>query len=472
MIRVYLDWNIVSKVRTQREQNVVFNGLYNLLISNTNRLLIPYSSAHLNDLVTSYKKSELGQIETLKDLEFLEKVTENHCLAFNYQKGVTFPEIYNIKEYFNQLNENESYTIENIFNTLDNTPLAPLKSLYFDLLKSTPATDVVNAISNYPDSLKPLKEVFQDTLINGSQFDLLSDTIKMMNKYEEDPDFYRKLRNKSLENLKMNHDYTQEENPIEAISKKLERSPLKKTFKEFVENTVKSINNGKNLTNYDFLVNSYIITDFLGFYKDAKFKNLLQDACHVYYGSYCDYFITDDDNTFNKAKALYNYFSIKTQVYKSSEVNDILEHLLKPNSIDFLEEIPSIVSSGTLLHTEVDGVSGAKISLHALNAVMLDFFNRMQVNQNTDNTSSLIFFKKSENLSNFNFYKEIKAITDKLVGIFGKDIKGRDEYNLLTENLEISENRWFGRRWESINVLVSFCIVEQFGLTLLIKYKI
>lgn len=472
MIRLYLDWNIISKIRTQQDKGEDFKLLSDALEKHPDIFLIPFTSAHLNDLITSYRKSDHGRMETLKDLDFLEKITHSHCLAFNYHKNATYPEIYNIKEYFFQLLNDEPFTIDNVFKPIEDPLFDSLKALYLQLLKVTPASDVADAISKYPKGFDSFKEVFSDTISNGSQYDLLSDTIKMMNRYQDDPDFYRKLRNKSLETLKMNHDYSQKGNPIELISKNLQKSSLKKTFDEFVEDTVKSINNGKELSNYERLVNSFLTLDFCGYYKDSRFKNLLQDACHVYYGAYCDYFITDDNNTYQKAKVLYEYFNIKTRVCSSIEALEVVNNHLSDISSagdDLLSQLPEMILNFPIVYTQTED-DGKIINLHVLDLYALDFFNRLQVNYNPDQSRSIVLFKKNENLSNFEFYSEIESLTNKVVEIFGPDIRGRAMYDSQKENIELSENRWYGRKWFVGKVEISYCCIEQFRITLLLKF--
>lgn len=65
------------------------------------------------------------------------------------------------------------------------------------------------------------------------------------------------------------------------------------------------------------------ILDALGFWqdevKDGSTTNRMYDANHAYYASACDYFVTDDRNTRNKAKVAYSVWGIKTKAVSYKE---------------------------------------------------------------------------------------------------------------------------------------------------------
>lgn len=132
---------------------------------------------------------------------------------------------------------------------------------------------------------------------------------------------YRGIRNAGLEELKLHFDYSTSDDPIEKISEHLQSSTFKQSFKEFTEAGLKNYFGDKEPSRFDVFITSYIFVDFLGYYKDQRFKNLTQDSFHAYYGAYCDFFVTDDRNMYHKAKVIYNYFNIDTIVCTSNEFN-------------------------------------------------------------------------------------------------------------------------------------------------------
>lgn len=84
-------------------------------------------------------------------------------------------------------------------------------------------------------------------------------------------------------------DYSKCENPIKEISIRLKSSVLNMTFEEFADNNIKSQFKNRQPSKFDIFTNHYILLDFLGYQKDKRMKNLIQDAFHAYYGAHCDF---------------------------------------------------------------------------------------------------------------------------------------------------------------------------------------
>jgi hypothetical protein len=64
------------------------------------------------------------------------------------------------------------------------------------------------------------------------------------------------------------------------------------------------------------------ILDMIGYWKDkynAKSNYArLWDSNHAYFSSFCNYFISDDKRTRNKAKVAFHIYNIKTNVISST----------------------------------------------------------------------------------------------------------------------------------------------------------
>ena len=106
MVRVYLDWNIFSYLRNFGESKEPYISLNHHITSNS-VILIPYSSAHLTDLIPSFKSSEKGKIQTELDLNFLAKITDHNCILHDYKEQRTYCDRYDLNEYFEQLVESD-----------------------------------------------------------------------------------------------------------------------------------------------------------------------------------------------------------------------------------------------------------------------------------------------------------------------------------------------------------------------------
>ncbi len=63
------------------------------------------------------------------------------------------------------------------------------------------------------------------------------------------------------------------------------------------------------------------LLDLIGYWKDKYNEKSnyarLWDSNHAYFSSFCDYFISDDKRTRNKANVAFHIFDIKTQAISS-----------------------------------------------------------------------------------------------------------------------------------------------------------
>lgn len=105
-------------------------------------------------------------------------------------------------------------------------------------------------------------------------------------------------------------------NIINEIDEKLKLSEQDFTFNKLIDQSIVQSNRVNNL--YNRTVVAFELLDFFGYYKD-KFTlksnyARLWDSIHTYYASYCDFFITNDKNTSQKASVVYNLNAIKTQI--------------------------------------------------------------------------------------------------------------------------------------------------------------
>lgn len=469
MIRVYLDWNIFSYLKHFKEIKEPYISLNRNLLKYSDKLLIPFTSAHLTDLVTSYNGSEKGKFETEKDLEYLEHLTHNLCILYNKNHKI-FPDTRNIQECFKQILKDNSPPSEedDLISPFEEYSDDPLVKPHIDKLKSMPAMDF-SFLENMPKKYKEFKNIYANTIRNKTYYDFFNDSYKLISAFEKNPIIYKSIRNSTLEDLKISNDYSKSENPIEDISKKLEKSSFKQSFKEFVESGVKTRFKGKQPSGFEAFVDYYMHLDYLGYYRDKHFKNLIQDAFHAYYGAHCDFFVTDDNNTYHKAKAIYTFFNIETIVCKSSAFNsDFYGKVLlkKEFETSLLKSISKIIKSSFVISNQHDDKFNPA-DIYKMDHYVLNHFNRVQITHNINGRQILYIYKNSKNLSDFLFFKEIESVTNSLVKEFGHDINFHVEYNPVIENKEVADGSWKGRAWKAENALIELQIKEfPFLLTL------
>lgn len=79
MIKIYLDWNIITHLKENKK-------LYDYIIKNKDKLIFPYSKAHLKDLLASKNyNNEFFE----KDLYLLSEICEHHLLE--YERNINNP---------------------------------------------------------------------------------------------------------------------------------------------------------------------------------------------------------------------------------------------------------------------------------------------------------------------------------------------------------------------------------------------
>ena len=69
--------------------------------------------------------------------------------------------------------------------------------------------------------------------------------------------------------------------------------------------------------------------DMLGFWQDKLTTKStlarLYDANHANHATFCDYFVTDDVRTRNKANVLYSYYNYTTKAISTAQLLDLFK---------------------------------------------------------------------------------------------------------------------------------------------------
>jgi hypothetical protein len=472
MIRAYLDWNIFSYLKRYKNSEEPYKSLNYHLTKNLDRILVPYSSAHLTDLIASYNKSERGKEETEQDLQYLRELSENKCILYDYKDQKTYPSVVDVKEYFEDLLESETLTsrgFEGLFSASGNADFDKLSNQFLASLDKMPNPVDQGNVTTIPSKFQSMK----DALTGKSMLDGLKGIFNLMTQYNEDPKIYRGLRTASLEQLQLNFDYSKEQNPIKVISERLKQSLFNQTFEEFCNKNIAYQFKEKSPGRFDIFTNYYLMLDFFGYHRDKKFKNLVQDSFHAYYGAHCDFFITDDDNTYHKAKTLYDYLNIQTKVCKSHEFNSEFYGTVVLNSFSdkpVLDVVSEVIKNSFVIASLHDG-NFNPVDIYKPKHYILNYFNRVQVTRHINGEYIIYLHKKPSNYSSFLFFKEIASIVNHLSKEFNVDQRNRLGYIESIEDKEILDGKWEGREWRFKKWLVKLEIRDvPFGLALSFEY--
>lgn len=421
MIRVYLDWNVFSYLKSRHKTEEIYKTLY-AIAKNKRDVLCPYSPAHLQDLMRSFHKSDRAKLMTYEDLDFITEITSSHCLCEDFKEKGTYPRVIDPKEYFEELLENESlenFDFENVMEDSDSA-MQGIWSSYIDLLKAMPSGINLEDIDKLSPKYQKIKDLFIFSRESNSMFSLIKDFTKAIASIEQHSDTYKAVRNSSIDELKIDTDPKNWGNPFEYLNKFVRKTKIGKTFEEVTIESFK--NSDKPKSTFDYFLQYYISLDMFGFHRDSRLSNLMDDATHAYYGAYCDFFLTEDDNTYHKAKAIYEKFGIETVVCKVHDFSTELGKLYSIEQIEkanFLTRLTEVMKSSLAIANGIDDKNN-NATIFKVEHHLLAYFNRMQITNKSDR-DTLHFYKRRKNYSTFMFWTELETITNKISTELGAD---------------------------------------------------
>ncbi|MBP6023352.1 hypothetical protein [Ferruginibacter sp.] len=331
MTKLYLDWNIITTLRqpeilTNEEDINTFDFLTRIINSSSQSLTIPYSNAHLNDLLKSYNKGERLRVQ--EALKFISLLTQNVCLTQYWNEESAKWHLRNPEEYFQDLLDNDDDVDTSSLETI----LEPLKEFglgaILDTFKQLPHDIDFKQLDNYNSAISLM---FRKSRFDKSIYAVMEDFISLSNDLKTNPTVYNQLRNLFRSAIPIDGGVHNSENVIEMLDKTLPKTMLNKSFTElFQESNNKETS--KNET-YSKLTGIFMQLDFVGYASDKlteknQYDNLFNDALHCFYAAHCDYFITADKKTYKKTKAIFKNEGIITEVMKPKE---FIDFVLKAN---------------------------------------------------------------------------------------------------------------------------------------------
>ncbi|MBN8837685.1 MAG: hypothetical protein J0I09_10515 [Sphingobacteriia bacterium] len=447
MERIYFDKQIFSYLF--KGTDPVYQKFLNDLYSNKKNFLYCYSHGHLLDL-----KNDPSDIK-YKELEFIETLVGDNYLSYHAANKTTSAYLAKPLEAFKDVEiEEEPFSLTNLFDNIDlslttpeeNEKIALAKDallnhkLDFGFLQSEVIAGEQNKILS---KVLPFGNSSM-TLVEWSEH--LMDFLKLM---QEDKSVYKELRiiaDKYINNKK----YPIDINDID-FNDDLKNSVLQKTFIEYVNGNLNP-NGGKEITNYDFFINAYFTLDLLGISKEpsksVKFRSLLNDGYHSYYGAFCDYVVSGDNGFLKKTKAMYKLLNIKTKVYHIEEFIEYFYLLSRTenDSKTFFDLLINDIQNGLVINSR-QAITNDRFTTTI--KPFHNYFGYFNMLENiTENNRNYIFLsRKTENYSYFSFYREYQGVINKAVKLFGIDNNLKGEFEWEKEIDEINKKTWKGRTW-------------------------
>lgn len=444
MIKVYFDWNVLSQMKNGKHPE-----LADIIIDNE-KLLIPYSTSHINDLSSKFIDTPKQRKFINSDLEFISTVTNQYCL-FNNGDGIVL-DIYPPKDLFNQnIEDNETFrdlSIDGLMKTIGDDHLAnSIMKPIFNMLKSIPLGEPFKQAYEDPKSAEMMEKLFPGLKENptmGGFFESFSKMNFNLNELEG----YKDLRNIVQSGTGINRDKIFDtENPFDFIQKTYENlgvslDMIKQDYK----------NNPKW---FDEISNEYLKLDIHGYQEDKvnikkgrkeTFTNTSDDAFHAAYASTCNFYVINDNKSFKKTKKVFEKLNINTIVFKPFEFLDYYKSFLcYDNPITDIKILLNILKSEHFYESKTDdGVS----KVFYFPYFLFGFFNKIVCFDPVTKTDEFYTFLSQDKPTNwFLIINEVEMLIRRLLTYFGNDKNMEGE---LKPN-EFNKEFWTGRIWEFEN---------------------
>lgn len=308
-MHVYLDWNIINNIEHKNtipeSDRIIYERIEQLIINKT--IIVPYSNAHIHDLLRGYEKNK-NYISG--HLSIIERLSKNLCIVQYWGNEITTWHFRNVNDFFYSILE-EKDSQSKSFKDLLSWDETILKDLLFQTLESMPiGRNFKNIFKENP----VFSKIFPISKVKPNILSLCEDIYNISIDSNKDYSIYKALRNYiNASKTKIN---TQQKHVLKTVE--LEPNRALFNLEEHFEKYTSTHKSGDNPA-YHKLIMTYCKIDMRGFKSDDKFSNLIDDALHSFYGGHCEYFITIDEKCRYKASETYKELKIETVVMNPVE---------------------------------------------------------------------------------------------------------------------------------------------------------
>lgn len=446
MERIYFDKQIFSYLFKGKDD--LYQSFLKNLYDYKNNFLFCYSHGHLLDLKndkTNIKYDELNFMQTLVD--------DNYLCYYANDKGASCY-LATPSDAFKEIDtEDETISFTNLFEGIDLTfateeqkeQIAFAKNLFTNQKLDFGFSSMGNIPEDMAGVLKKVLPISAPELTISEWTEHFTRMIKTM---EEDKTVYKGLR--KIVDEHVNHGKFK---PGINFNEDLKKSALNKTFIDYVTTNLNP-KGDKEITNYDFFTNAYFTLDLLGISKEAsksvKFRNVINDAIHSYYGAYCNYVVSDDNGFIKKTQIMYTLLGIKTHVYHIDDFIKSFYFLKENNEIDvqsFFNLIVNDVKHGLVINSKKSIKYNRDTTTIKPIHTYLNYFNILDyIIENNDNC--IVLTRQTQNYSDFVFFREYEGVVNRAINLFGIDSNMKGDFNWNVEIAEIKHDSWKGRHWQ------------------------
>lgn len=424
MIRIYLDWSVISGLKTEK-----YATLLQFIKTHKDRLLFVYTPAHFSDLMKSYNPDN---IYFNQDLEQLEWLCGNHLLDWindDWEIPGTTPKIY----FEDQLKKHNVTHVDLLQKLLLDSESSDHSIWNFGRLLKEIFIRQPSGIPINDENRSAIHMIFPNISEGASQWELMEAVIPFVKNLENDRDFYKDFR-RSLgdQGLKLTDDAGNwnPEKVFENIDLFFKSFNTDLTFKKYVDMTV-GFSKREKASIYDYFTTAYLLLDLIGYKPDKlpkptdSLRNIRTDVEHAFLASRCDFFFTDDKNLIAKAKVLYKEFDIFTQVSTPDEfilaVSGKIHQLNEDGT--FIHDALRMLNESVLIEKylkESDPDLETDMLEYKLPVFYFDFFTKVNVAAYPERRILLMeFYRPYSTHYIFSFHTETQRLIANVLDFFG-----------------------------------------------------
>jgi hypothetical protein len=317
MIKVYVDWGVMSQLK---------QGLHpelRELLVRKNQLQVIYSTSHISDILVSDTGGEIQNERITEDLQFISVLTDNLCAHLAEKEvGIGYRDP---QELFND-------------RAMERDDFGEDGPLSYALKLMEPGSAAYEAMQTYLNS--PLPESISSGYAEPSSAEgmemhypglaknpTLGNLMKVswqQNKKLSETDAYKEFRTTVQNGLKINKD--------KMFSKEEPFKELDKIYANIQELAGFDMNNVLRNDNspswFQDISLSYLLLDLHGYQQDNikvdarnrdTMRNTIDDGFHAAFASMCEFYISNDVRSSNKAKQVYQKLKVNTKIFTPEE---------------------------------------------------------------------------------------------------------------------------------------------------------
>jgi hypothetical protein len=450
MLRVYCDSNVFRILKSthpfhKKELHETFEVL-------REKLLFCYSDAHLDDLKES--KSEYRDI----DLEFMGGYVKDNYFSYDPIKSKQF-ECYLAtptaafagKDYDEAKRALENpFDFDHLTKYLDDTPelkaLSNVMNAYFDLPIAAFGSTFDNSKidekgKKWMEKIMPgyypmmsLREFMNSVTPFG--VGLLQDEQKVaeLRKYIGE---YMNRENFSFEKWGLE------------FNQKFKETGVGKSYLEMVDSLLTDKQKDDFYIRFSYLytqLEMYNITQERksgGGLKKFTLDSLNTDALHAYYGSFCDYLVTDDKGLQVKANIVYQLLGFETKVLSTNDFINLKTQLAGQEETyeTLTTSLRHDIKHSLQLHSKTNIETGSKVDTYKTFHAYFNYFNRMQIITDGQETTIALYCDRKGH-GNFFLYRETELLVKKLTGVLGTDNENKGLYDFAENDKDNIVRQW------------------------------